>query len=145
MLKVGELAERTQLSVRTLHYYEEIGLLIPSHRTQSGHLEKYYSQEQLKELEARRIALGEESMKKAQQDWQDLFADIRAASARGADPKGEEGAKLMERHHALIFAFTGGNAGIERSLGNLVKSEGKMMEGFGLDPVIKDFLDRTLK
>lgn len=35
--KVGELAERTNLSVRTLHYYDEIGLLRPSHRTRSGH------------------------------------------------------------------------------------------------------------
>jgi DNA-binding transcriptional MerR regulator len=36
-LKVGELAERTGLSVRTLHHYEEIGLLVPSHRTVSNH------------------------------------------------------------------------------------------------------------
>jgi DNA-binding transcriptional MerR regulator len=36
-LKVGELARRTGLSVRTLHYYDEIGLLSPSHRSRSGH------------------------------------------------------------------------------------------------------------
>ena len=35
--KVGELARRTGLSVRALHYYEEIGLLSPSQRTDSGH------------------------------------------------------------------------------------------------------------
>jgi DNA-binding transcriptional MerR regulator len=35
--KVGELAGRTGLTVRTLHYYEEIGLLSPSRRTGSGH------------------------------------------------------------------------------------------------------------
>jgi DNA-binding transcriptional MerR regulator len=35
--KVGELARRTRLSVRTLHYYHEIGLLVPSHHTGSGH------------------------------------------------------------------------------------------------------------
>ena len=35
--KVGELARRTGLSVRTLHYYDEIGLLSPSQRTGSGH------------------------------------------------------------------------------------------------------------
>jgi hypothetical protein len=32
--KVGELAKRTGLTVRTLHHYEEIGLLPPSERTQ---------------------------------------------------------------------------------------------------------------
>src|SRR3712207_4660253 len=35
--KVGELARQTGLSVRTLHYYDEIGLLSPSQRTDSGH------------------------------------------------------------------------------------------------------------
>jgi DNA-binding transcriptional MerR regulator len=35
--KVGELARRTGLSVRTLHHYDGIGLLSPSERTPSGH------------------------------------------------------------------------------------------------------------
>src|ERR687885_1099790 len=35
--RVGELARRTGVSVRTLHYYEEIGLLSPSRRTEAGH------------------------------------------------------------------------------------------------------------
>jgi DNA-binding transcriptional MerR regulator len=35
--KVGELARRTGLSVRTLHYYDEIGLLSPSRRTDARH------------------------------------------------------------------------------------------------------------
>ena len=36
-LKVGELASRTGLTVRTLHHYDEIGLLEPTDRTASGH------------------------------------------------------------------------------------------------------------
>jgi DNA-binding transcriptional MerR regulator len=35
--KVRELSRQTGLSVRTLHYYDEIGLLSPSQRTGSGH------------------------------------------------------------------------------------------------------------
>jgi MerR family transcriptional regulator, thiopeptide resistance regulator len=35
--KVGQLAKQTGLSVRTLHYYDEIGLLSPSQRTEAGH------------------------------------------------------------------------------------------------------------
>ena len=35
--KVGDLAEGTGLSIRTLHHYDEIGLLPPSGRTDSGH------------------------------------------------------------------------------------------------------------
>jgi DNA-binding transcriptional MerR regulator len=34
---VGDLAEATGLTVRTLHYYEEIGLLIASERSDGGH------------------------------------------------------------------------------------------------------------
>jgi DNA-binding transcriptional MerR regulator len=36
-LKVGELARRTGLTIRTLHHYDEIGLLRPSLHTESGH------------------------------------------------------------------------------------------------------------
>jgi MerR family transcriptional regulator, thiopeptide resistance regulator len=34
---VGELAEQTGLTVRTLHHYDEIGLARPSRRTAAGH------------------------------------------------------------------------------------------------------------
>lgn len=36
-LKVGELARRTGVSVRTLHHYDEIGLLAPKARSRTGH------------------------------------------------------------------------------------------------------------
>ena len=35
--RIGELATSTGLTVRTLHYYEEIGLLVASNRTRAGH------------------------------------------------------------------------------------------------------------
>jgi MerR family transcriptional regulator, thiopeptide resistance regulator len=35
--KVGELAKRTGVSVRTLHHYDDVGLLSPSHRSESGY------------------------------------------------------------------------------------------------------------
>ena len=37
LLKVGQLAKKVCLSVRTLHHYDEIGLLSPSVRTEAGH------------------------------------------------------------------------------------------------------------
>ena len=37
MLKVGELAARAGLTVRTLHHYDSIGLLSPSARTDAGY------------------------------------------------------------------------------------------------------------
>ncbi|HEY0996021.1 MAG TPA: MerR family DNA-binding transcriptional regulator, partial [Gemmatimonadaceae bacterium] len=35
--KIGDLARETGLTVRTLHHYDEIGLLRPGQRTESGY------------------------------------------------------------------------------------------------------------
>ncbi len=48
-MKVGELAKRTGLSVRTLHYYDEIGLLQPSQLTESRH--RLYGPDELVRLQ----------------------------------------------------------------------------------------------
>lgn len=37
LFQVGEIAEKTGLTVRTLHHYEEIGLLLPTARTDAGY------------------------------------------------------------------------------------------------------------
>ena len=47
--KIGELATRTGVSIRTLHHYDEIGLLSPSHRTESGH--RLYGREEVVRLQ----------------------------------------------------------------------------------------------
>lgn len=46
--KVGRLAEAAGLSVRTLHHWDTIGLLVPSRRTAGGHRE--YAEEDLVRL-----------------------------------------------------------------------------------------------
>ncbi|MBB4929319.1 DNA-binding transcriptional MerR regulator [Lipingzhangella halophila] len=46
--KVGELAQLTGLTVRTLHHYEHIGLVAPSGRTSAGH--RLYDDHDLRRL-----------------------------------------------------------------------------------------------
>lgn len=48
-LKVGELAERAGLTVRTLHYYHELGLLEPARRSAAGH--RLYGPAELRRLQ----------------------------------------------------------------------------------------------
>jgi DNA-binding transcriptional MerR regulator len=48
MRKVGELARATGISARTLHYYEQIGLLAPAERTVTGH--RLYGEGQIHRL-----------------------------------------------------------------------------------------------
>ncbi|WP_433212656.1 MerR family transcriptional regulator [Dactylosporangium sp. CS-047395] len=47
-MRVGELARATGLTVRTLHYYDEIGLLSPGQRSSGGH--RLYNGEDIQRL-----------------------------------------------------------------------------------------------
>lgn len=48
-MKVGEVARRTGVTVRTLHHYDEVGLLSPGERTASGH--RLYGEAELRRLQ----------------------------------------------------------------------------------------------
>ncbi len=48
-LSIGQVAKRIGISVRTLHYYDEIGLLHPKGRSESGY--RYYNRESLLRLQ----------------------------------------------------------------------------------------------
>ena len=48
-MTVKEVSEKTGVSVRTLHYYDEIGLLRPEGITEAGY--RLYSHENLKRLQ----------------------------------------------------------------------------------------------
>ena len=48
LLKVGDLAKRTGLTVRALHHYDSIGLLRPTGRSDSGY--RLYSRDDVARL-----------------------------------------------------------------------------------------------
>jgi DNA-binding transcriptional MerR regulator len=212
--RIGEVAAATGLTVRTLHHYDEIGLLAPSARSEAGYrlygdddvrrlyrivafrrlgfaldeigalldgeggdpraviraqldrldaevalrsrlrvrltrllealdgadgaaadlfldaiegmtmAEKYYTPEQLEQLEERREALGEEGMRKAQDEWAGLIAEAEAARAAGTAPTDPRAQELAGRWAALIARFTGGDMGIHASLNTMYETEG---------------------
>src|SRR6185436_18523196 len=47
--RVGEVARLAHVTVRTLHHYDEIGLLVPSGRSESGY--RRYSEDDLRRLQ----------------------------------------------------------------------------------------------
>jgi DNA-binding transcriptional MerR regulator len=210
-LRVGALARASGLTVRTLHHYDAIGLVVPSKRTGAGHRlyteadvsrlyrvmalrnlglrlsdigasiegsglrstlerqrehvagqikvgkdllkrldrtlgvasgpveptleelidmmevmkmhEKYYTPEQLAELEERRQQMGAAAIEQSQKDWTDLIAEMRVEMEAGSDPAGPRVQELAERWQTLIEAFTGGNPEIAKSLKTMYQSE----------------------
>ena len=237
--KVGELATRTGVSVRTLHYYDEIGLLSPSQRTGSGHrlygaddvvrlqqikscrqlgfslaeirdllsrpdyapqqviqlhierleeqiqlqrrlctqleaiakrlraaeqvsveefvrtikeiemveqFEKYYTPQQLRELENRREVVGEDRIREAEGEWKQLLEQIRSEMAKGTDPASETMQRLAKRYQGLIDEFTGGNKEIEESLRRMYKAEPDIAsdKGYTYDPSMAEYVGKSL-
>jgi DNA-binding transcriptional MerR regulator len=200
MWKIGELARRTGLTVRTLHHYDAIGLLSPAERSTGGHRvygeadvgrlyrivslrslgfpldaiaaaldeeafdpraavedhlarledqieqqqrlrvtlrqllerldtedflttieeltmrERYYTPDQLEELEQRRQAIGDEKIREVEREWAEIFATLRTEMDAGTDPADPKLRPLAERGRELITMFTGGDPGITASL-----------------------------
>jgi MerR family transcriptional regulator, thiopeptide resistance regulator len=86
-------------------------------------VERYYTPEQLEELAERRRQIGDEGIRRAEADWQDLIARVRAEMEKGTDPTSEPVRQLAAQWKALVEAFTGGNPEIARSLGRMWEQE----------------------
>ncbi|MEO8689195.1 MAG: MerR family transcriptional regulator [Solirubrobacteraceae bacterium] len=200
MWKIGDLARRTGLTVRTLHHYDAIGLLSPAERSGGGHRvygeadvrrlfrivslrslglpleaiasaldkdgfdpraavedhlarleaqmeqqrrlqerlrrllerldtedflttieeltmrQRYYTPDQLDQLEQRRGAIGEEAIRDVEHEWAEIFATLRTELDAGTDPTDPKLRPLAERSRELVAMFTGGDPGITASL-----------------------------
>jgi MerR family transcriptional regulator, thiopeptide resistance regulator len=226
--KIGELARRTGLTVRTLHHYDEIGLLSPAERSDGGHRvydeaavqrlyrivslrslgfpldaiaealdserfdprsavddhierleaqvareqqllqtlralrdrlgaddfltaieeltmrERYYTPEQLEQLEARRQELGEEKIREVEAEWAEIFATLRVELDAGTDPADPKLQPIGERARDLLAMFTGGDPGIQASLKKMYETEGPEKASRGMaDPEVFEYLAKV--
>jgi MerR family transcriptional regulator, thiopeptide resistance regulator len=134
-LRVGEVASATGLTVRTLHHYDEIGLLVPSERSGAGY--RLYGDGDLRRL-YRILALRgmgftlEEIASTLAREGEDprpalrrhLIAAVEVERAAGTDPADPKLDPLVERWTGLIEQFTGGDPGIRASLQKMYDTEG---------------------
>ncbi len=102
-LKVGALAERTGLTVRTLHHYDEIGLLAPAGRTRSGH--RLYDERSVERLQ---------QITSLRQLGFSLDAIRQCLDGGGLEP-----AEIVERHIARLEARIGAERRLARQLGRI--------------------------
>ena len=111
-MKIGDLAKRTGISVRTLHHYDEIGLLSPSHRTEAGH--RVYGREEIVRLQQivslRQMAFSLEQIREllGRSDF-DAHAVVRGHIARLREQIAEQ-QELCARLEALEAHYASASA-----------------------------------
>jgi DNA-binding transcriptional MerR regulator len=86
--------------------------------------ERYYTPDQVEQLERRRRELGDEAIERVEAEWAELIAKLEVERARGTDPADERVQSLARRWRELIAEFTGGDPGIWQSLRRMYEEEG---------------------
>jgi DNA-binding transcriptional MerR regulator len=230
--RVGDLAAATGVTVRTLHHYEEVGVLVASKRTEAGHRlysaadvrrlyrimalrelgmslaevrnalddgaelsdvlrahlvhvdralarqtalrerlaalcaraedgistddllmtiegmamhERYFTKEQLEALAKRRDKLGEEAIRRSEQEWAELADALRGHLEAGDDPASAPVQRLAQRASELVRAFTGGDPEMYASLRRMRENEDALSASRGLmDGDVMAYLERAI-
>jgi DNA-binding transcriptional MerR regulator len=127
LLHIGEVAERVGLSLRTVRYYEEIGLVTPSARTEGGF--RLYSESDVERL---RVVKPMKPLGYALEEMGPLLALIE----QGAAPDSLTRADLEG-----LVAGLGANA--ERADAGIAKLERRLAEARGLRLRIAEALARS--
>jgi len=121
-LRIGEVAERAGLSLRTVRYYEQMGLLMPADRTEGGfrlytedHVDRLelikemkplgFSVQEIRELlDARDVLFGGEAESAAEEAAAAVMREYSALAAERVDElrrqlaRAETFAKRLRRH-----------------------------------------------
>ncbi len=107
-------------------------------------IDRYYTPEQLEQLERRRQEVGDEAIARSQQEWADLIAQAQALRERGTDPGDARVQAIVARWDELIEAFTGGDPGIRASLQRMYEEEGPSAASRGtVDPELMAWIGRA--
>jgi len=118
MMQIGELAERAEMSLRTIRHYDEVGLLAPTGRTEGG-FRLYTNADFLRLMVIRRMKpLGFSLDEMA--ELLRVVADLEAATADdsrgGAGQSADQVAEIRARLDAFIEQTVERRARLERQL-----------------------------
>lgn len=109
-MKVGAVASRTGITVRTLHHYEDLGLLVPSDRTGSGH--RLYAREDLARLQQirslRALGLSLEEIGRQLTGESSSLPDVLERHLHRARDQLNQQAQLVERLEAMLTLLRSG-------------------------------------
>lgn len=92
-MQIGEVAERTGLSLRTIRYYGEVGLVVPSSRTEGGF--RLYTDDDVARLELVKM------MKPLEFSLEEMREVIDALDELDADPSPARRTELHDQLRAV--------------------------------------------
>lgn len=107
-------------------------------------LEVDFSAAEREALRQRADKLGPAGMDEAQRAWPELIAHVRNAMQRGIAADDAQVQELARRWHALVQAFTGGDPGITRKLGDAYSKQPQAMAANGLDPEMFAYIGKAM-
>jgi DNA-binding transcriptional MerR regulator len=114
--RIGELARETGVTVRTLHHYEELGLLVPSHRTEANH--RLYSENDLLRLQQilslRQIGLPLAQISALLSDPETSIEQVLDQHMAWLEQEGERIVRLRELLSNLRKTVTAGSSTLEQ-------------------------------
>ena len=87
---------------------------------------KYYSDEAWHSIETRALSFTPADQERAQQDWEQLYADFHAMRDESPDHPAVQ--KLAKKMHDLIESFTGGDSEVEAGLKRVVSDRENLPE-----------------
>ncbi len=123
---VGDIASMAGITVRTLHHYDEIGLLTPAHRTESGY--RMYDDAGIERLQAilayRSLGLGLDEIATAIDDADEAIKVLRDAHQRVLD-------KIK---HLDVIAMTLTRTITDQARGDTMSTEDKLSAFGDFDP-----------
>jgi DNA-binding transcriptional MerR regulator len=94
--------------------------------------EKYYTPEQLEQLAQRKAEIGDDAIKQSEDDWRELYDELREHRLSGTPPTDPAVQELSRRAGELVRMFTGGDPAIEASLRRMYETEGPQRASRGM-------------
>ena len=108
-------------------------------------LDKYYTPEQLQQLEKLKEQHTEAEHLQYHRDWAELIEAAKVEKEKGTDPADPRMQEIATRWRELIDLFTGGDEGLLESLKTMFQEEGPERASQGsLDAELMEYVGRAV-
>lgn len=108
-------------------------------------MSRHFTAEEREQLRHRAEQLGEAGVQRAQDEWPQLIKEVRASMNLDIPATDPAVQALGRRWHALVNAFTSGDANIARKLKDAYDREPQVMAAQGMDPAMSAYVRAAMQ